>query len=407
MSTKDSSNEIAIKVEHVGKTFEPQSSSHTIKEGFVGLGRKLTGKKPSRHHKGEYTALKDISFEVKKGEFFGIVGRNGSGKSTLLKIIAGVYAPTKGTIQTNGLLTPFIELGVGFNPELSGRDNVFLNGALLGFTRHQMEEMYDDIVDFAELHDFMDTKLKNYSSGMQVRLAFSVAIRANSDILLIDEVLAVGDEAFQHKCFAYFDRLKRDKKTVVLVTHDMRSVKRFCDTSLFINSGYIEKIGSSAEIADTYSRQNDESYLKSVTTDNNNKAAISIDNRATLTVVNSKDKVTKSFHEDEEMTVKIAWDYDDVQHIGVAIIDTQGRDIFSTNTFLEGRAGVTKKNIMYRVRLNLAPGSYDVKFALFGKHDKDIKHRSNKENRIIVKSKYGNSYPYVGVTRLMHKWIER
>lgn len=199
-------NDIAIKVKHVAKTFEPQSSSRTIKEGFVGLGRKITGKKPSTHHKGEYTALKDISFEVKKGEFFGIVGRNGSGKSTLLKILAGVYNPTKGHVQINGKLTPFIELGVGFNPELSGRDNVFLNGALLGFTRHQMEDMYDDIVDFAELHDFMDTKLKNYSSGMQVRLAFSVAIRADSDILLLDEVLAVGDEAFQRKCNKYFKK---------------------------------------------------------------------------------------------------------------------------------------------------------------------------------------------------------
>ena len=252
MSSKETSNEIAIKVEHVGKTFEPQSSARTIKEGFIGLGRKLSGKKKLAHHKGEYTALKDISFEVKKGDFLGIVGRNGCGKSTLLKIISGIYTPTKGTIKVNGKLTPFIELGVGFNPELSGRDNVFLNGALLGFSRQQMEEMYNDIVDFAELHDFMDTKLKNYSSGMQVRLAFSVAIRANSDILVLDEVLAVGDEAFQRKCYSYFAELKRNKKTVILVTHSMDSVQQFCNNALLIDGGIIIKHGNPALVASKY-----------------------------------------------------------------------------------------------------------------------------------------------------------
>src|SRR5690606_31573026 len=146
--------------------------------------------------------LKNISFEIKKGEFVGIVGRNGSGKSTLLKLLAGIYSPDKGSIEVNGKLVPFIELGVGFNPELTGRENVFLNGALLGFNRKEMQAMYKDIVEFAELERFMDQKLKNYSSGMQVRLAFSIAIRAQSDILLIDEVLAVGDAAFQQKCYA-------------------------------------------------------------------------------------------------------------------------------------------------------------------------------------------------------------
>lgn len=256
MRSKETSNEIAIKVEHVGKTFEPQSSSRTLKEGFVGLGRKLTGKKPSKHHKGEYTALKDISFEVKKGEFFGIVGRNGSGKSTLLKIIAGVYTPTKGGVQINGKLTPFIELGVGFNPELSGKDNVYLNAALLGFTRNQTEEMYDDIVNFSELHDFMDTKLKNYSSGMQVRLAFSVAIRADSDILLLDEVLAVGDEAFQRKCNGYFYELKKRKKTVVLVTHNMDAVKKYCNKAMMINDGKVVTYGSAEDVSNEYSIEN-------------------------------------------------------------------------------------------------------------------------------------------------------
>lgn len=248
------SDNIAIKVEKLSKTFHEQAGSKSFKEAFVNIGRKLTGKKEKKFHTGDFTALKDINFEVKKGEFFGIVGRNGSGKSTLLKILAGVYTPTTGAVTVSGNLTPFIELGVGFNPELSGRDNVFLNGALLGFTRKQMDEMYDDIVEFAELKDFMDTKLKNYSSGMQVRLAFSVAIRAESDILLIDEVLAVGDAEFQRKCYEYFMLLKRNKKTVVLVTHDMGAVRQYCDKALMINNGLVSKNGKPEYIAQAYQK---------------------------------------------------------------------------------------------------------------------------------------------------------
>lgn len=244
--------DVAISVEHISKTFHEQAGSKSFKEIFVSIGHKLTGKKEKRLHRGDFIALKDISFEVKKGEFFGIVGRNGSGKSTLLKTIAGVYTPNKGVIKINGNLTPFIELGVGFNPELSGKDNVYLNGALLGFTRKQMDTMYNDIVEFAELEEFMDMKLKNYSSGMQVRLAFSVAIRAETDILLIDEVLAVGDAAFQKKCFDYFTKLKEDNKTVIFVTHDMASVEKFCDRVLVINKSEFLSIGSPVEGAMLY-----------------------------------------------------------------------------------------------------------------------------------------------------------
>ena len=180
----------AIIVKDVRKEFIlPQSKNSSIKHAFVNIVK--------RNKKTVQKVLVGVSFTVNKGVFFGVVGRNGSGKSTMLKILAGVYQPTSGDIQLNGKLTPFIELGVGFNPELSGRDNVFLNGALLGFTRKEMEAMYDEIVAFAELEPFMDQKLKNYSSGMQVRLAFSVAIKARNDIMIFDEVLAVGDESFQ------------------------------------------------------------------------------------------------------------------------------------------------------------------------------------------------------------------
>ena len=201
-------------------------------------------------------ALRGVTFDIKKGDFFGIVGRNGSGKSTLLKIIAEIYKPTKGNVTTHGKLVPFIELGVGFNPELTGKENIYLNGALLGFSKKEMDAKYKEIVRFAELEDFMDQKLKNYSSGMQVRLAFSVAIQADADILLLDEVLAVGDEAFQRKCNDYFKQLKDSKKTVVLVTHSMENVRKFCNKAMMVQDGKVKILGSPDDVANEYSLEN-------------------------------------------------------------------------------------------------------------------------------------------------------
>lgn len=243
-------DEVAIRVENVSKDFVlPHEKVQSIKGMFTGLAKGRRNKTTEAQH-----ALKDISFEVKKGEFFGIVGRNGSGKSTLLKILAGIYQPTSGKVTTRGKLVPFIELGVGFNPELTGRENVYLNGAMLGFSEQEVNAMYEDIVSFAELERFMDQKLKNYSSGMQVRLAFSVAIRANADILLVDEVLAVGDADFQRKCFGYFKQLKKNKKTVIFVTHDMNSVREYCDRAIMIEKSLIVAAGSADKIASKYTR---------------------------------------------------------------------------------------------------------------------------------------------------------
>ena len=242
-------DEVVIKVDGVDKDFTlVHEKKGTVKGVFTSMFRKATIKKETQH------ALKDISFEIKKGEFFGIVGRNGSGKSTLLKILAGIYQPTKGTVSTNGKLVPFIELGVGFNPELSGKDNVYLNGAVLGFSAEEVDAMYDQIVEFAELERFMDQKLKNYSSGMQVRLAFSMAIRANAEILLVDEVLAVGDADFQRKCFNHFKKLKKDRKTVVFVSHDMESIKEYCDRVMLIDRSVVKIIGKPNAVAEQYQK---------------------------------------------------------------------------------------------------------------------------------------------------------
>jgi len=241
---------VAIRVDNLVKTFKiPTEASNGIKQKLINV---LKGKKGYR----EFTPLKGISFEVEKGEFFGIVGRNGSGKSTLLKTIAGIYQPNQGSVEVNGRLVPFIELGVGFNHELTGRENIYLNGALLGFSNQEVDAMYDEIVAFAELEDFMEEKLKNYSSGMQVRLAFSIAIRAKSDILLLDEVLAVGDEAFQRKCENYFRQLRKQKKTVILVTHSMGNVRKYCSRAMLIRDGKIVSCGNPDDVANEYSIEN-------------------------------------------------------------------------------------------------------------------------------------------------------
>lgn len=241
-------DEIAIKVEGVSKSFKlPHEKQSSIKGALINT---LRGGNRS-YEKQE--VLKNISLEIKKGEFFGIVGRNGSGKSTLLKMLAGIYKATSGEIQVNGKLTPFIELGVGFNQELTGRENVYLNGALLGFSRKEMDAMYDDIVEFAELEKFMDQKLKNYSSGMQVRLAFSIAIRAKTDILLVDEVLAVGDAIFQQKCYDYFQQVKDSDRTVVFISHDMGAVQAFCDRAMLIDKSKHLLTGHPQEVAARYS----------------------------------------------------------------------------------------------------------------------------------------------------------
>ncbi|HEX4774487.1 MAG TPA: ABC transporter ATP-binding protein [Candidatus Saccharimonadales bacterium] len=253
------SDDIAVKVDGVSKTFKlPHEKNSSLKSVVINFYKRNKSYEKQK-------ALQDISFEIKKGEFFGIVGRNGSGKSTLLKLLAGIYSPSRGGITINGKLIPFIELGVGFNPELTGRENVFLNGALLGFNRSEMTAMYEDIVEFAELRKFMDQKLKNYSSGMQVRLAFSIAIRAQGDILLLDEVLAVGDAAFQQKCFDYFETLKREKKTVIFVSHDMTAVTRFCTRGIYIEDGEVKKAGDPIDIAELYKMENLESSGKGQT----------------------------------------------------------------------------------------------------------------------------------------------
>jgi ABC-type polysaccharide/polyol phosphate transport system ATPase subunit len=239
----------AISVSGLSKAFRlPHQQYHTLKERAL---------HPFRANRFDVLqAVDDVDFEIAQGEFFGIVGRNGSGKSTLLKCLAGIYNIDSGDMSVRGRLSPFIELGVGFNVDLTARDNVMINAVMLGLTRKQARERFDAVIEFAGLQGFLDLKLKNYSSGMMVRLAFSVAIQVDADILLIDEVLAVGDAAFQQKCFDEFERLKRSGRTIVFVTHDMSSVERFCNRAMLLERGKMVGIGDPATIARRYRELN-------------------------------------------------------------------------------------------------------------------------------------------------------
>ena len=382
-----------VEISKLTKSFKiPLEASSGIKQQLINI---LKGRKGYR----VFTPLKDISFTINEGDFFGIVGRNGSGKSTLLKTIAGIYTPNSGNIKVHGSLVPFIELGVGFNPELTGRENIFLNGALLGFSHEEMESMYSAIVEFAELEDFMEERLKNYSSGMQVRLAFSIAIRAHADILLLDEVLAVGDEAFQKKCYSYFDKLKREKRTVILVTHDMAAVERFCTKAAFIEDGHVKMIGKPYRIAAAYSRSNSQNYDQTTGLNSDNEGAVPF--KIVLRGTDGKEKTMYDF--EETMTVDLSWQQKGVKHVGVAIFRENGEYVYGPNTYQEKTSAIKDQTARYTVKLNLNEGRYFIKAGLMGANDTKVIAFIEEGPFFSVQRDYRHGR-WGGVTKLDHTW---
>jgi len=236
---------MVVKVEHLWKTFQiPHEQRTTLFENLVGL------MKPRQYE--TYTVLKDVSFEVEEGECVGIIGDNGSGKSTLLKIIANILRPSRGTVKVEGKITPFLELGVGFQPDLTVKENIGVYGTIMGLSRKEIKDRTDDVIGFAGLRKFEDTKLKNLSSGMQVRLAFSTAIQTDPDVLLVDEVLAVGDMEFQQKCFQVFEKYRTEGVTIIFVSHDMNAVRKLCGKALLLGNGECIAFGDANNIIDRY-----------------------------------------------------------------------------------------------------------------------------------------------------------
>ena len=242
-----------IKLEHVSMKFNLGiEKNFSVKQAFVDF---FSFKKKKKKKKDEFWALRDISFEVKKGEVIGLIGSNGAGKSTLLKIVSGVMKPTKGKVKVSGVISPMIELGAGFDMELTARENIFLNGAILGYSKQFLESKFDEIVEFSELKDFLDVPVKNFSSGMTAKLAFSIATIVDPEILIVDEILSVGDQHFQEKCLKKMKELKAEGKTMVFVTHSLGSAKELCDRAVWLNKGVIQMDGKTDEVIEEYLKE--------------------------------------------------------------------------------------------------------------------------------------------------------
>jgi lipopolysaccharide transport system ATP-binding protein len=411
----------AIKVIGISKSFRiPQEKRNTIREHVTGFRKKMVYE--------TFSALEDVSFEVKRGEFFSIIGRNGSGKSTLLKILAGIYSADNGRVIVNGEISPFLELGVGFNPELSGKDNIYLNGTILGLSKFELDRNYRKIVNFSELNRFIHLKVKNYSSGMQVRLAFSVAIHANKEILLMDEVLAVGDANFQVKCFNVFEDFIREGKTIIFVSHDMPTVQKYSDRVLYLESGKPSFVGRRDEAVSKYMytdviKDQEKPAGHGLTgavdetrrdrgKDGRDKAEL-----ATMDAVTDGDRDVEKLIEIVDVQVKddagmnvteiangqtffinvnyhLKKDLTDLI-FGIIIYDQKKRALFTTNTFTEqiktGKISYGRIRLKYRITNYLAAGKYMVSATV-----------SDKTQRVFYDWKdEAQSFMVVNVKRLM------
>jgi lipopolysaccharide transport system ATP-binding protein len=339
----------AIVVKYLWKSFRlPHEKRNTLFESITGI---FDGKQGYE----EFVALKDINFTVKKGEAIGIIGENGCGKSTLLKVIAHIFRPTKGSVKINGKITPFLELGVGFQPGLTAKDNIFIYGAIMGLSDREIAARLEEILDFSGLKRFEDTKLKNFSSGMQVRLAFATAIQTDPEILLMDEVLAVGDMEFQQKCMDVFQRYIKEKKTIVFVSHDLNSVRRFCSKALLLRHGEQVAFGDTNEIIDKYiyggdaeeGKGNLELELETDELNNPNDEVMEEkvrwgNKKVEITGVKFIDKFGREstmFNSGDSMTIRIEYDVyeavDDLQ-IGIAVYSDNDIMCYGTNTDIRG-----------------------------------------------------------------------
>lgn len=368
------SKPIVVTVDKVGKVFKiPKERHTTLKQHTINILR----------NKGyqRFRAIEEVSFEIRQGEFFGIIGQNGSGKSTLLKILAGIYTPTTGKISINGHLSPFIELGVGFNPELTARENIFLNGAILGLSRSEIDEQFDEIIEFAELEQFVDQKLKNFSSGMLVRLAFSVAIRAHAEILLIDEVLAVGDSNFQQKCFDVFRRLKAEGKTIIFVSHDLASIKEFSDRVLLLNKGRTYGVFSASKAIALYSQINQERAEKQLARTDNAAEHLSrgdLPSVKTVSLLGKSGQKTHTINRDEPMRVRLKIANPSVLPIAVGIAIYRVADgfyCFGTNTRVDKIKLNPKQTMSVELTypdLPLQKGVYDLTVGVFDKEAREV-----------------------------------
>lgn len=327
----------AIIVNELWKIFKiPHEKRSTVFESLTGI---LYGKKGYE----KFEALKNIDFTVKKGEAVGIIGENGSGKSTLLKIIANILRPSKGSVEVNGKITPFLELGVGFQPDLTAKENIYIYGAVMGLSDREINAKLDEILDFSGLKQFQDTKLKNLSSGMQVRLAFATAIQTNPEILLMDEVLAVGDMEFQQKCIDVFQRYIKEKKTIVFVSHDLSSVRRFCSKALLLRHGEQVAFGDTNEVIDRYVYRVGEHEIKKIEKQSIEPWKEDIDKQTEkiaeirgMKFIDKYGRESETFKSGDPLTMEITYySYKELKEplVGIAIFDEKGNHCYGTSNY--------------------------------------------------------------------------
>ncbi|MBI4836204.1 MAG: ABC transporter ATP-binding protein [Candidatus Abawacabacteria bacterium] len=324
--------EAIITVHNLSKTFiVPAEKRNTLKDTLFNLHR--------RNPKRVFKVLDNVSFSVKKGEFFGIIGRNGSGKSTLLKILAQIYKADSGSnLHVKGRISPFLELGVGFTPEMTARENVYLNAAILGLSKAQIDERFDAIIQFAELAEFVDQKLKFFSSGMQVRLAFAVAIQADSDIILLDEVLAVGDASFQQKCFDTFRQFRKAGKTIIFVSHDLEAIRQFCNRVIYLKDGNIAMIGDPNKVIEHYLYTDKESSTEKVVQNKKNNESVEkklLVDIVSVTFIDKFGHENSTFVSGDDIIVKVGIQSEiEVKdpNFGFIIYDDKDNYLFGSNT---------------------------------------------------------------------------
>ncbi len=354
-----------IDVQRVSKRFLlPHARAQTVHDALRFLW--------ARHTPQSLDALHDVTCTVMPGEFVGIIGRNGSGKSTLLKVLAGIYLPTTGQVTVRGRMSAFLELGVGFHPELSGRENVFLNGIVCGLSRQRLQESYGDIVAFAGLEKFMDLPLKHFSSGMQVRLAFSVAIHVPADILLLDEVLAVGDAEFQERCFQVFTKFQKEGKTVVLVTHDLASLRAFAQRAILLDHGRVIRDGAPEEVIARYRALPRESESEHARSEPELRFG---DHKAVITglrMLNDAQQPTTAFAAGDLMTIQMDVAFrENAAHpvFGITVRDAYCRNVFVTNTSWQQvdtgtYRGGERVTVSFRIANALSSGQYTISPAI-------------------------------------------
>lgn len=404
--------DIAIKVSNLSKCYQIYDKPHDrLKQSIYPRLQRLVGKSAKQYHR-EFWAVKDVSFEVKKGETVGILGFNGAGKSTLLQMICGTLNPTHGQIQTNGKISALLELGAGFNPEFTGRENVFMSCALYGMNHAEISARFNNIADFASIGDFIDQSVKHYSSGMYARLAFSAAVHVNPAVLIVDEALSVGDMAFQEKSITRMKELRDSGTSILFVSHSISAVRNFCDRAIWLDNGQVRAFGERLKICDEYQNAVENTLRREMTSraaDTTRNPAVVTDAQTITIIFAAADKVTYEMGDDICVDIRLAFQRDAIRYgIGIIIYDTKGNIVSILNTLRDDMVLVDRKE-EHRLRIlnhHLAPGEYTMTLSI---PDEEAMFSYDKWEhcirfRVAMKRNEAGLARVEGIVRCEHEW---